>query len=371
MSAERSEQMKRFLESAGWGGATLLPIEGDASSRRYIRLKANGHSAILMDQPQHAESATAPVDASPEERRALGYNAVARLAGADCARFAAASNYLRGLGLSAPAIHALDAEHGFAVIEDLGDDLYASVIPAGADERALYAAAAEVLATLHAAAAPAVLPPDKTLHAYDETALLAEIDLLPEWYYPVALGREASEAEIAEHRALWKRTLAPALSSPPVFVHRDFHAQNLMWLPDRHAAARVGLIDFQDAVSGNHAYDLVSLIEDARRDVPPEIADATAKHYLAAMRRQGTPLDEPRFREQMAVMAAQRNAKIAGIFSRLFKRDGKPRYLEMLPRVWGYLNHDLQNPALGDLKRWYDRTIPPDIRGSSRPRATP
>ena len=131
-----------------------------------------------------------------------------------------------------------------------------------------------------------------------------------------------------------------------MFVHRDYHAQNLFWLPSRNGVARVGLIDFQDAVAGSQAYDLISLVEDARRDVAPEIAQATTAHYLAAMRAQGTPLDESAYRGQMAVMAAQRNAKIAGIFARLYKRDGKPRYLAYLPRVWGYLNRDLEDPAL-------------------------
>lgn len=363
MSAERQGEIEAFLTREGWGKAALLPLEGDASTRRYIRLKANGRSAMLMDQPQHAETAAASPQATPDERRALGYNAVARLAGADCARFVAAANYLRSLGLSAPEVYALDAARGFALIEDLGDDLYASVIPKNADERELYAAAADVLATLHANAAPSVLPPDKSLHAYDETALLAEIDLLTEWFFPVGVGRNPTAGEVDEHRALWRRTLASVLAAAPVFVHRDFHAQNLIWLPTRRDAARVGLIDFQDAVSGTQAYDLVSLVEDARRDVPPAIAEATTRHYLDAMKRQGMALDEATFRDQMAVMAAQRNAKIAGIFARLHKRDGKPRYLQYLPRVWGYLNRDLENPALTDLKRWYDRTIPPNARG--------
>ncbi len=149
-----------------------------------------------------------------------------------------------------------------------------------------------------------------------------------------------------------------------MFVHRDYHAQNLIWLPGRDGLKRVGLIDFQDAVAGTRAYDLISLVEDARRDVAPEIARATTAHYLATMQAQGTPLDEESYRALMAVMAAQRNAKIAGIFARLYKRDGKPRYLQFLPRVWGHLNRDLENPAMADLKAWYDRTIPREARGA-------
>jgi hypothetical protein len=341
------------------------PIVGDASTRRYIRLDQVGRKAILMDQPQSAETPAAPANATPEERRALGYNAVARLAGADVARFVAAANFLRSAGLSAPEIYDADPVRGFAIIEDLGDALYCDVANER-NEQELYGSAAEVLATLHARAAPQQLPPDKDLHPYDDTAMLAEIDLLTEWFMPVALGRPASEGEIAEHRALWREVLHESLCAKPVFVHRDYHAQNLLWLPRRSGLARVGLIDFQDAVAGSNAYDLISLVEDARRDVAPEVAEATTRHYLAAIRAQGGEIDEDAYRSQMAVMAAQRNAKIAGIFARLFKRDGKPRYLGYLPRVWGYLNRDLEDPALSELKAWYDRAIPRARRGAPK-----
>ncbi len=362
MPAERAAEIETFLALHGWGEAKRTPITGDASTRRYIRLDQGGRKAILMDQPQNAEAPAAPAGATPDERRALGYNAVARLAGADVARFVATANYLRKFGLSAPEIFAADPTHGFAVIEDLGDALYCDIANA-ANEPELYKAAAEVLATLHAQAAPRQLPPDRELHAYDETAMLAEIDLLTDWFMPVALGRAAHDNEIAEHRALWREVLHEALSAPAVFVHRDYHAQNLLWMPQRSGLARVGLIDFQDAVAGSNAYDLISLVEDARRDVVPEIAAATTRHYLATMRAQGAVIDEGAFRSQMAVMAAQRNAKIAGIFARLFKRDGKPRYLGYLPRVWGYLNRDLEDRALRRLKAWYDRAIPREKRG--------
>jgi aminoglycoside/choline kinase family phosphotransferase len=358
MSPEREEQRRDFVERSGWRGAAIVPRPGDASTRSYARVALNGRKAMLMDQPQSAETPAAPANATPEQRRALGYNAIARLAGADTARFVAASNYLRGLGLSAPEIYAADPAQGFVLIEDFGDDLYADVLMRGGDERVLYEQAAEVLAALHAGEAPAILHPDKALHAYDETAMLAEIDLMTEWYLPYALGRAAQADEIAEHRALWRETLETLREPSPVFVHRDYHAQNLLWLPRREGIARVGLIDFQDALAGSRAYDLISLIEDARRDVAPAVATATTAHYLMA-----TGVDEQRFRAQMAVMAAQRNAKIAGIFARLYKRDGKPRYLDYLPRVWGYLNRDLEHPALAKLKSWYDKTIPRDLRG--------
>jgi len=359
MPAERSQEMQAFLKSAGWGDATISPLSGDASTRRYFRVAQGGRKAMLMDQPQHAETPAAAANATPQERRALGYNAVARLAGADCARFIATANFLRAQGLSAPEIYAADPARGFVLIEDLGDDLYADILSNGADEGELYGTAVDALAKLHRESAPALLPPDKALHAFDETALIAETDLMTEWFLPIALGRAASAEETEEHRGRWRAVLKPVLAAPPVFVHRDYHAQNLIWLPQREGLARVGLIDFQDAVAGTKSYDLISLIEDARRDVSPALAEEMTQRYIAA-----AGVDAARHRAEMAVMAAQRNAKIAGIFARLHKRDGKPRYLGYLPRVWNYLNRDLEHPVLAPLKAWYDRTIPMAARGN-------
>lgn len=362
MSPERREAMQEFLNGADWGGAALSPLPGDASTRHYIRLAFDGRRALLMDQPQDAEAPHCPPGATPEERQALGYNAVARLAGADCGRFVAAAEYLRGKGLSAPLIYAADVSRGFVLIEDLGDELYADVLArADGGEQALYSAAVEALAKLHAEEAPEALR-DKPLHPYDDVALLAETDLMTEWFMPVALGRAASQDERLEHRQLWKNVLQPVLDGTPVFVHRDYHAQNLFWLPERQGVGRVGVIDFQDAVAGSKSYDLISLLEDARRDVAPALAEAMTRRYLEAMGRAGLTVDEERYRAEMAVMAAQRNAKIAGIFARLYKRDGKPRYLSYLPRVWTYLDRDLEHPALAQLKRWYDKRIPAEAR---------
>ncbi len=169
-------------------------------------------------------------------------------------------------------------------MEDLNGDLYADFIPNKGGETELYKSAIEVLAKLHGSEAPENLHSGKPLHPYDETALIAETDLLPQWFFPLALGRQASLGEISEHRALWREMLSPILGDLTVFVHRDYHAQNLIWLPARKGIARVGVIDFQDAVAGNNAYDLVSLLEDARRDVSPELAEAMIAHYLETMR---------------------------------------------------------------------------------------
>jgi len=351
-----------FLRNAGWGEAEIVPLKGDASTRSYARLTHGARKAMLMDQPQAAEAGVAAADADEAARRALGYNAVARLAGADCRRFAAVAQYLRARGLSAPDILAADYAQGLVVLEDLGDDLFTEVLADGSPGEELYQAAVEILARLHTESAPEFLPSPSggavPLFAYDAIALIAETDLMLEWFLPLALGRPASESEYKEHRALWHAALDAVKHSPRVFVHRDYHAQNLIWLPEREGQARVGLIDFQDAVAGSRAYDLVSLVEDARRDVPAKVAESATRHYLAAAKAEGIALDEKQFRAEMAVMAAQRNTKIVGIFARLFVRDGKRRYLDYLPRVWGYLEHDFSHPLLADLRHWYDRVLP-------------
>jgi aminoglycoside/choline kinase family phosphotransferase len=359
----RSDAMAAFLTASGWGAAELRPLPGDASTRHYIRLHLGPRTAMLMDQPGAGEAPTASPDATSEQRRALGYNALARLAGADCARFVAASRYLRRCGLAAPDIYAADTAQGFLLLEDLGIALYTDILADGGDERTLYKAAIEGLVRLHADPAPAMLAPDKPLFAYDETALLAEVDLLTEWFFPAALGHAADSSSIAEHRALWRDALQGIAGGMPVFVHRDYHAQNLLWRGERSGLSRVGMIDFQDALAGSVGYDLVSLLEDARRDVARELADDMMEHYLAKSRANGAALDGERFRAEAALLAAQRNAKIIGIFARLAKRDGKSRYLAHLPRVWRYMEHDLSHPELRGLKQWYDRNIPSEVRG--------
>lgn len=362
--SDRGDAMNAFLRAAGWADATLSPLPGDASTRRYVRLHRDGVSAMLMDQPQDAETEPCPPDVSPEERHEFGYNAVARLAGADCGRFVATADFLRSRGLNAPKVYAADTTNGFVLIEDFGDDLYANVLSNGraGEDQVLYAAAIDALATLHRQAAPAELSNGKPLHAYDEEALLAETNLMTEWFIPLALGRTVSPEERQEHSALWRDALRPVLITSRVFVHRDFHAQNLFWLPQRKGAERVGLIDFQDAVAGATSYDVISLLEDARRDVPAELAGVMTKRYIEAMECNHRSFDREAYMAQAAVMAAQRNAKIAGIFVRLAKRDGKPRYLSYLPRVWGYLERDLSHPALAALRKWYDCKIPAAAR---------
>ncbi|HEY2444638.1 MAG TPA: phosphotransferase [Rhizomicrobium sp.] len=360
--SERLESARAFLAEAGWKDARLSPLPSDASTRHYTRVASNGRVAMLMDQPQSREAPPCPSHATADERRALGYNATARLAGADCGRFIATARFLRRRGIGAPDIYAGDTAQGFVLLEDFGDELYSDVLENGGAGDDLYAAAIDAIAQLHAEPAPHQLAPGTSLHAFDQVACLAETDLMTEWFMPLALGRRARDDEVDEHRALWREALQSVRAQAPVFVHRDYHAQNLFWLPARTGVARVGMIDFQDAVAGNRSYDLISLLEDARRDVAPGLACAMKQRYANAMKARGQEPDADAWSAEIAVTAAQRNTKIAGIFARLASRDGKPRYLSHLPRVWGYLEHDLEHPALAKLRAWYDRTIPKESR---------
>jgi hypothetical protein len=359
----RADQMAAFIAKAGWGGAELHPLTGDASSRRYVRLARRGATAMLMDQPRGAETVACPPGASGDERRKLGYNAMARLAGPDCRPFAAVSAHLRAQGLSAPEIFAHDYPNGFLLIEDLGDGRFADLILGGEAEQPLYETAIDTLVELHRRSAPKTLrvPGADEVHLlpYDPVAMEAEVLLLTEWFYPAAAGNPIAEAARDEYVAAWRAALALLPTDNAVMVLRDYHAENLMWLTDRQGPARAGLLDFQDALAGSPAYDLISLTEDARREVSVDLAEAMTKRYIAARRAINGAFDEEAFRFAAALLAAQRNTKIVGIFARLWKRDGKPRYTQYLPRMWGYLARDLNHPALNELKGWFDRHISP------------
>lgn len=350
---QRARERGEFLARSGWGEAVATPLTGDASTRNYERLSLGARRAILMNAPPAAESAACPPAATPSERRALGYNAMARLAGPNLNAFTAIARTLRAAGLSAPEIFAADARVGFAVIEDLGDDLYARAIPAGADERTLYGAAIDALLALKEAAPAPPREPGYQMLAYDETAMEAEVGLVPDWYYPYLKGAPAGDDLRADYIAAWAPVLAK-LPQPSTIVLRDYHAENILWRPERSGVARAGIIDFQDGLVGNPAYDLVSLLEDARRDVSPALAEAMIERYADGARRKGA-FDEAQFRRDYAILGAQRNAKILGIFARLIRRDGKPRYADFFPRVEGHFRRDLAHPDLAPVARWFRR----------------
>lgn len=355
-AAIRAEARAAFLKAAGWEKAEAHALAGDASTRSYERLTLGGRRALLMNAPPAAESAACPVDASPEERRALGYNAMARLAGPNLNAFVAIANALRLTGLSAPEIYAADTEQGFALIEDLGDDLYARIIEKGADETTLYEAAVDALTLLHAAQPAPPQSPQYTMLSYDRTALEAEAGLLIEWCWPHRKNAPAPADIVAAYESAWAGVLEQ-VSSPSQIVLRDYHAENLLWLPKRDGPRRAGIIDFQDGLIGSPAYDLVSLLEDARRDVSLDLAEAMIARYIADRKAQDG-FDEDAFHRDYAVLAAQRNAKILGIFARLVKRDGKPRYLDFIPRVEAHFRRDLARPALAPVRAFFAEHFP-------------
>ncbi len=313
----------KFLDIAGWGGAQILPLAGDASFRRYFRVVDGARRAVLMDSPPPHE------DPRP---------------------FLSVGEWLTENGFAAPDILARDLEQGLVLLEDFGDErLREHVDAVPGEELALYERVVDLLVDLHKLPAKSDLPP------YDRAVYQREVGLLTEWFAPAA-GLTVDEAGYV---AAWDKVLpiAEQDAAPVVTVLRDYHAENIMLLPNLSRSRGLGLLDFQDALAGHPAYDLVSLLQDARRDVSPLVEQAMLKHYQA---RAKVSAD---FEAAYAVLGAQRNAKIVGIFTRLWKRDGKPRYLDFLPRMWGLLERDLAHRALAPVAAWFDANVPADARG--------
>ncbi len=366
----RSTLRTAFVDSHGWPSSALRTLTADASTRRYFRLETADGRAVLMDAPPAAETAACPPGASPEDRQALGYNAVARLAGPDARAFTAVAGWLKAQGLSAPTVLAASHESGLLLLEDLGDDLFARVIEAGTPPEPLYAAAIDLLVHLHGTPAPdSLAAADDSIWPlldYDAVALGAETDLFLDWYWTAASGaRLVPDGLRAAYHAAWNPVLTGLGQTAPVFVHRDYHAENLIWLPERDGVARVGLLDFQDALRGSAAYDLVSLLTDARRDVEPWLAQTMLERYITQRGAGAQDFSAQAFRSDYAVLAAQRTTKILGIFARLCYRDGKPRYLDFMPRLWGYMDTALAHPALKDVAGWFSEHVPQALRGNA------
>jgi aminoglycoside/choline kinase family phosphotransferase len=307
------------------GAYTSTPIPGDASFRRYARLSCaqHGGSAILMDAPPEKE---------------------------DVRPFMLVAEYLLASHISAPRIFAADPENGLLLLEDLGPDRYAPLLAEGREgisEAALYHEAVEVLIHLQSSPLPEHIPP------YSEAKFLEEVALFADWFLPTMLP----QTELAGVRTallnLWRGLLPIAFKVPDAVVLRDYHADNLHWMPERRGIARVGVIDFQDALIGPVTYDLVSLLEDARRDVLPETVKVCKEQAFRAIRL-ASHVSDADIAASYAVMGAQRNMKIIGIFHRLATRDQKPAYLRFLPRVWGHLATDCAHPALSPLRAWLE-----------------
>ena len=322
---DRHYAIAEFLDVQGLKQARRIALPSDASFRRYERVVMDdGRHFILMDAPPKTETILP---------------------------FIYVDHYLREHGLSAPKIYAQDTTQGFMLLEDLGDARFTQLLMPDAqpsDEPMLYCEAIAALVHLQRQTPPLDLP------HYDHALLMREVELFVDWYLPHVVGHTASENIKNCYRAIWDGVLAAHVPDHPVVVLRDYHADNLMWLPDRKGIERVGLLDFQDAVVGSPIYDLISLLEDARRDVAPQTVDAAIAFYMNA-----SPQNDPEvLLRHYAVYAAQRNCKILGIFARLAVRDQKRRYLEYMPRVWKHLEHDMQHPALESLRLWFDTVIP-------------
>jgi aminoglycoside/choline kinase family phosphotransferase len=327
---DRAKKLEDFAKAHCGADVAFQPLVADASFRRYVRLTKGNQCWMLMDAPPPKE------DVGP-------YLSIAKA--------------LFSKGYSAPKIVAQDADQGFLILEDLGDETFTRVLKKEPErEASLYKEAIELLAEWHTS--QVINRTTVALPEYDTALLMREVELFSNWFLPQILDAKDVEKARTEYRALWKKLLTEAKLSTKYFVHRDYHADNLMWLPNRSGAGKVGLLDFQDGVYGDPAYDMVSLLEDARRDVPQQLVDAMLLHY-----RKMTGATE-QFDAAYALLAAQRNLKIVGIFTRLAARDGKHHYLNLLPRVWGHVMHDIEHPTLAALKQWMARTVPSQARGA-------
>ena len=352
---ERLKTLRLFLDGAGFTDARRQRMPGDASTRSYARLVRGDRTFILMNAPKRPDG--------PAIYDGKSYSAAVHLA-EDVKPFVAIAGGLRSQGLSAPTIHHADLDAGLLITEDFGA---AGVIegdpPRPIPER--YEASTDILAALHRAPLPDTLPLAPhityTIPTFDTDAMLIEVGLMPEWYLPdrdAVLSSEAREKFLAMWRELLDRKIAFA---PKTWMMRDFHSPNIIWLDDREDIKRVGVIDFQDAVLGPAAYDLVSLLQDARLDVPEQLELALLSRYIKARRAADENFDPAGFAELYAIMSAQRNTRLLGTFARLNRRDGKPQYLRHQPRIWTYLHRSLAHPTLAAMRQWYEATVPPPL----------
>jgi tRNA threonylcarbamoyl adenosine modification protein YjeE len=356
---------RALLDAGGFGSALRVHLEGDASTRSYERLYINDTTAVLMKVPLHSRE--------PALAQGRTYSQVAHLA--DNVRpFAAMTRGLRERGFSAPEIFAADHDHGLLLLEDFGAERFVAGDPPMPIE-VRYAAAVDLLVALHSLDLPDTLPVaprvEHRIPSYDIDALLIEVELLFDWYLPFrnAPSRDASLRET--FLTLWRFALAEILSEPRTWVLRDYHSPNLLWLPQREGIARVGLLDFQDALMGSPAYDVASLLMDARVDISEALELKLLARYALGRKGRDPAFDPTRFASRYIVLGAQRMTKILGIFARLDRRDRKPQYLQHLPRVWNYLMRAFQHPALAELREWYLLHVPGPDLGSALPLPDP
>ena len=350
----RLQALRQFLDDAGYADARRLRMPGDASTRSYARLVRGDGVVILMNAPRRPDG--------PTVYDGKSYSAAVHLA-EDVKPFVAVDNGLRARGFSAPSIHHADLDAGFLITEDFGSaGFIEGDPPRPIAER--YEAATDMLAALHREALPEILPvaPQITyaIPTFDIDALLVEVGLMLEWYMPDR-GAELTDNLRDEFVMMWRDLLSKPASAARTWALRDFHSPNLIWLDERPGTARVGIIDFQDAVLGPAAYDLVSLLQDARVDVPEQLELALLTRYIKARRASDDSFDPVGFAELYAIMSAQRNTRLLGTFARLNRRDGKPQYLRHQPRIWTYLNRSLAHPVLARAREWYSANVPPPV----------
>jgi N-acetylmuramate 1-kinase len=348
---DRMAAVRQFISQSDYSGALRAKLKGDASTRIYERLVLGDKHAILMNSPRRPDG--------PPVRDGKPYNAIAHLAD-NVMPFVAMANGLRQHGFSSPEIFHADLDQGLLILEDLGDEgIVSGEPPAPIRER--YEVAIDALLTLHGKRLPDVLPVaphvEHRIPSYDMSALLIEAELLLDWFLP-RLQAPMPDSERDSFRRLWRELLQPAIDAPATWVLRDFHSPNLLWLARRKEIARLGLLDFQDAVMGPAAYDVASLLQDARVDIPEQLELALLGRYVRGRRQSDPEFDPASFIKIYVTLAAQRASKILGIFARLDLRDGKPQYLRHMPRVWGYLQRSLGHPALESLNAWYIAHVP-------------
>jgi N-acetylmuramate 1-kinase len=348
----RNAKINALIEEAGFRNGTRTFLDGDASSRRYESVTAQTNSALLMDMPRRPDG--------PIVRDNKPYSAIAHLA-ESIAAVVGINDYLFELGYSAPEIYDLDLENGLALIELLGTKVFSKMITHGDDMRKPMKAAVEVLADMAKREWPSNVPvrggPKHQIQAYDPSAMMIEVDLLPSWYWPHVKSYTMPHDTHTQFTTIWQNLIPKLNTNRPVWTLRDYHSPNLMWMPERSGLRRVGLIDTQDCVMGNPAYDLVSMLQDARVDIDFNFADELFDYYCT-LRRPEAGFERSGFERDFAVLGAQRATKILGIFARLSKRDGKPGYLKHIPRVSRHLAWNLQHSELAILKGWHDRNLP-------------